>query len=100
MQVVEDREVETQALSGGGARGDDDVLASLGHVPARPLVHPEAADPLGGERIGKVRVEVSRHLGRTSVTGGQHDLVLHPRVVFVIEDVEQFCFHAAEHPIQ
>ena len=100
MQVVEDREVETQALSGGGARGDDDVLTSLGHVPARPLVHPEAADTLGGERIGKVRVEVSRHLGRTSVAGGQYDLVLNPRVVFVIEDVEQFCFHAAEHPIQ
>ena len=66
----------------------------------RPLVHPEAADPLGAEDLGQVGMEVVGQFGRTSVARGQHGLIFDPWVVFVTEDVEQSSFHATEHPIQ
>ena len=73
-QSVEHGQVEAHALARGGAGGDDEVLAALGHVPGRPLVQPERAHALSAESLGEQGVEAGRQGRRAAFVGRAHDV--------------------------
>jgi hypothetical protein len=59
-ECVEDREVEGEGLSAGGAGCDDQVLAPCGGLPGLGLVGVELVDSVHRERLAHARVELAR----------------------------------------
>ena len=94
-EAVDDRKIEAQALAGGSAGGDHEMLTALGRVPALCLMGPQLSDALGCQRVGELKVHLLGEGSSLSRPAGQHGLRRQLGVALRGEHIEEFGSHAS-----